>query len=325
MYREKRHRWLILVPVLFALTLGLTPVSSKKRKEKNQLPKGTPVLWHRPSDISSRDLFWGPGGKAMQPDLARVTFIEEEKGGYSKKYRVRDASGREWVAKIGKEAQSETAAVRLLWAAGYETEINYLVPRVEIMGKGTFTNVRFEARPQNVKRAVAWKWSKNPFVGTRELQGLKVLMVLLNNWDIKDSNNKVLVQRNGTGGELRYIISDLGATFGHASGTPIFWRFTRSRNNPVKYAKSNFVEGVKDNYVRFHYGGKRSGLFKDITVEDARWIGSWLALLNNQQLKDVFRAANYTPGQIDLLANTVRERTNELVHLPVNDRIGRRR
>ena len=85
----------------------------------------------------------------MRPDLRRITFIKEEKGGYSKKYRVRDGSGREWVAKIGKEAQSETSAVRLLWGLGYLTEVNYLVPRVTIPGKGTFTNVRFEARPEN--------------------------------------------------------------------------------------------------------------------------------------------------------------------------------
>ena len=74
----------------------------------------------------------------MRPDLRRITFIKEEKGGYSKKYRVRDGSGREWVAKIGKEAQSETSAVRLLWGMGYVTEVNYLVPRITIPGKGTF-------------------------------------------------------------------------------------------------------------------------------------------------------------------------------------------
>ena len=81
----------------------------------------------------------------MRPNLRRITFISEETGGYSRKFRVRDASGREWVAKIGKEAQSETAAVRLLWAIGYMTEINYLAPRVTIPGEGTFENVRFEA------------------------------------------------------------------------------------------------------------------------------------------------------------------------------------
>ena len=124
----------------------------------------------------------------MRPDLRRIEFIKEEKGGYSKKYRVRDGSGREWVAKIGKEAQSETSAVRLLWSLGYVTEVNYLVPRVTIPGKGTFTNVRFEARPDNWKRGDEWKWKKNPFVGTPEFQGLKIMMALINTRNIHRSN-----------------------------------------------------------------------------------------------------------------------------------------
>ncbi len=109
------------------------------------------MLWQRPDDIASRDLYLGPGGTAMRRICADITFIKEEKGGYSKKYQVRDGSGREWVAKIGKEAQSETSAIRLLWGLGYVTEINYLVPRVTIPGKGTFTNVRFEARPDELE------------------------------------------------------------------------------------------------------------------------------------------------------------------------------
>src|SRR5215216_541835 len=128
----------------------------KKEKKEKQAPQGTPVLWQKPTDIASRDLLLGPGGEQMKPDVSRVTFVKEEKGGYSKKYRVKDAAGRVWVAKLGKEAQSETAAVRLVWAAGYVTEINYLVPQVTIEGKGTFENVRFEARPEDVDRWEEW-------------------------------------------------------------------------------------------------------------------------------------------------------------------------
>src|SRR5258705_9356771 len=61
----------------------------------------------------------GAGGEKMNPDLSRVTFIEEKKGGWSTKYRVRDGKGVEWVAKLSKEAQPETASNRLVWAAGY--------------------------------------------------------------------------------------------------------------------------------------------------------------------------------------------------------------
>ena len=311
--------------LLFALMLSLTSIETglAKSKKKKEPLTGTPILWQQPDNISSRDLFLGPGGEAMRPDLRRITFIKEEKGGYSKKYRVRDGSGHEWVAKIGKEAQSETSAIRLLWGVGYVTEVNYLVPRVTIPGKGTFSNVRFEARPERWDRVGEWKWKQNPFIGRPEDQGLKIMMAMINNWDLKDANNVIVKLRDGKSDALYYMISDLGATFGHASTTPLFWRFTRSRNNPEKYAKSEFFQKVKGNRVVLHFGGKNSGLMKDISVNDAQWIGGLLSQLSDQQLRDAFRAANYRPDQINLLARTVRERTNELLSLRPNVQIGR--
>ena len=314
--------------ILFALIISLTSIETGfatgvAAKKKKEALTGTPILWQQPADITSRNLYLGPGGEAMRPDLRRISFIKEEKGGYSKKYRVRDGSGREWVAKIGKEAQSETSAIRLLWGLGYVTEVNYLVPRVTIPGKGTFTNVRFEARPAKWDRAGEWKWKRNPFIGRPEFQGLKIMMALINNWDLKDSNNVVVKLRDSDSDALYYIISDLGATFGHASTTPIFWRFTRSRNNPSNYAKSQFFKKVKDDRVVLHFGGKNRGLLNDIRVQDAQWIASLLSQLSDQQLRDAFRAANYTPDQINLLARTVRERTNELQSLRPSVQIGR--
>jgi hypothetical protein len=315
------HKRKLVTLIVFALLLSVTSIETSlaKPKKKKEALTGTPILWERPNDIASRDLYLGPGGAAMRPDVRRITFIKEEKGGYSKKYRVRDGAGREWVVKIGKEAQSETSAVRLLYGLGYLTEVNYLVPRVTIPGKGTFTNVRFEARPEKLKRVGEWKWKSNPFSGTPELQGLKIMMALINNWDLKDSNNVILKDGN----ELHYAISDLGATFGHASTTPILWRITRSRNNPANYAKSDFFEKVKDNRVVLHFGGKNRGLLKDITIQDAQWIASLLSQLSDRQIRDAFRAANYTPGQINLLTGEVRERTNELLSLRPGVQIGR--
>ena len=311
--------------LLFALMLSLTSIETglAKSKKKKEPLTGTPILWQQPDNISSRDLFLGPGGEAMRPNLRKITFIKEEKGGYSKKYRVRDGSGHEWVAKIGKEAQSETSAIRLLWGIGYVTEVNYLVPRVTIPGKGTFTNVRFEARPERWDRVGEWKWKQNPFIGRPEYQGLKIMMAMINNWDLKDANNVIVKLRDRKSDALYYIISDLGATFGHASTTPLLWRFTRSRNNPEKYAKSEFFQKVKGNRVVLHFGGKNSGLMKDLTVNDAQWIAGLLSQLSDQQLRDAFRAANYSPNQVNLLARTVRERTNELLSLRPSVQIGR--
>ena len=46
------------------------------------------------------------------------------------------------------------------------------------------------------------------------------MMILINNWDIKDSNNEILAASNENTGqaELRYIISDLGGSFGKTGG-----------------------------------------------------------------------------------------------------------
>jgi hypothetical protein len=301
--------------ILF-LSLFTWPLEATAKKKK-PVPKGTAVLWRAPEDIASRDLYLGPGGAAMKPNLRRVKFIKEEKGGYSKKYRIRDAAGRVWVAKIGKEAQSETAAVRLLWAAGYETEINYLVPRLRIPGQGTFENVRLEARPRSLKRLDEWEWDKNPFVGSNEFQGLKTMMVLFNNWDIKDSNNVVIFAKGQRGNELRYVISDLGATFGKTGTLPLIWRFTRSRNKPEDYEKTKFVEGVRDNgMVNFRYGGKKREIFDDITVPQAKWLGELLAGLTPEQIKDAFRAANYSQEEIGILTEAVQDRIEQLRSLP---------
>ncbi|HYO63502.1 MAG TPA: hypothetical protein VER08_07585 [Pyrinomonadaceae bacterium] len=332
---------LAFVVLLLSLVSPASAQSQSRAKKKKEIPRGTPVMWRAPEDIASRDLFDGPGGEAGRPDVRRVTFVEQETGGYSPKFRVRDAAGRVWVAKMGKEAQPETAAVRLLWAVGYPTEVNYLVPCVRIEGAprpskevercagGGFANVRFEARPAGVKRAGEWKWKQNPFVGKRELRGLAVMMALFNNWDLKDSNNVILAARNPRTGrqQLRHAISDLGATFGKTGSGFIVWRLTRSRNEPEDYVKSDFVEGVKRGRVSFNYGGKNQGLFDDIRVEEARWIGRWLARLSDRQIADAFRAANYSPDEIRLLASAVRSRANELVNLPRGGRaaVGRRR
>ncbi|HEX8474567.1 MAG TPA: hypothetical protein VF666_11080 [Pyrinomonadaceae bacterium] len=307
-----------LQAVLVVVLLLVTPVGSNvlEKSKSDASPQGTPVLWRAHADASALDLYWGSGGASMRPDLRRLTFIEEEKGGFSTKYRVRDAAGRVWVAKVGKEAQSETASSRLLWAAGYMTETTYLAPRANIPGKGTFQNVRFEARLESVERAGEWKWEANPFVGTRELQGLKVLMVLLNNWDTKDENNVILEVRGRRGTELRYAISDLGATLGDTGKWPLLWRFTRSRNDPSGFGGDKLIDEVKkDGRVDFEFSGKKRGMFNDITVEQARWAGRLLARLSDRQLSDAFRAANYTPTQIRSLTRSVRSRINQLVSL----------
>jgi hypothetical protein len=309
-------RLLTIVSLIFLLAASFPAPAQDKVKKDNKEKKaytGTPVLWRAPNDIESRNLLVGAGGESMKPDLTRVTFIAVKEGGWSTKYRVHDGKGNEWIAKLSKEAQPETAANRLLWAIGYETEIVHLVPELAIQGKGTFKNVKLEARPKNVKRDGIWSWASNPLIGKPEFQGLKIMMVLINNWDMKDDNNAILATKGVTNSERRYIISDLGATFGKTGGI-----ISRSRNKPSDYVKAEFVKGVKGNLIDFNYDGKNGKVFDNLTVADARWLASWLGRLSDEQIRDAFRAANYSAEDVEQLAQAVRGRIDALTKLSAN-------
>src|SRR5438477_3453114 len=123
------HRLGRITALAIAISLLSLVISAQgaKDKKKDTASGGIPVMWER-VDVAQQDTFLGPGGSGMQPDLSSITLVEEEKGGHSLKFRIKDGAGHKWVAKIGDEAQPETAAVRLLAALGYKTEINYLVP-----------------------------------------------------------------------------------------------------------------------------------------------------------------------------------------------------
>ena len=305
---NSRRSFLTLLFAFFAVT-SLSVNAQDKPKKNEIVYSGPAVLWRAPSDIATRNLLVGAGGESMKPDLSRVTFVEVKTGGWSTKYRVKDGKGKEWVAKLSKEAQPETAANRLLWAIGYETEIAHLVPELTIEGKGKFQNVKLEARPDEVKRAGLWTWASNPFVGKPEFQGLKIMMVLFNNWDMKDDNNAILAVKGDANSERRFIVSDLGATFGKTGGF-----MSRSRNKPADYVKSDFLKAVRGNQIDFSYSGKNQKLFEDITVNDARWLAGWLGKLSDEQIKDAFRTANYAPDEVDQLAGAVRARINALAN-----------
>jgi hypothetical protein len=293
----------VFITAVFLLSVNIAAQNKKK------VDTGIPVLWESKS-ISQQDLYLGPGGSEMQPDLSQVTFLKQETGGYSTKYRIKDGSGKIWVAKIGLEAQTETAAVRLISAIGYVSEINYLVPKLTIPGKGTFNNVRLEARPDNLDRGKDWKWGKTPFERTKQMQGLKLMMAFINNWDMKSANNVIIKDGNAR----KYVISDLGVSFGKtgSNSLPLFWRIGRSRNNPRDYARAKFVSSVKRGKVNVVYNGKNRSRMRNFTVADARWLADLLKQLSDAQINDAFRAANYSQTDLDLLSATVKKRIAEL-------------
>ncbi len=309
------------------------------------------AFWNAPTDISALDLFHGQGGAARAPLAEPFEFVEEDKDGVSPKIVVRDRDGLRWKVKLGPEARPEVAVTRFVWAMGYAVDEDYFVAAQEVQnlpsklsrgsefvsGDGIVMNARWERMDQ--KKEANWKWAKNPFSGTRELNGLRVLMALFNNYDMKDSQNTVYSDASGQ----TFLVGDLGATLGPTGSK---WPGKTPKGDPKHYARSKFVTKVTDDYVDFaapswpmmfgviplpplpySYLTVPMMLFgrpAAPNITEQRWIGkrvprkdvAWMAAMLRQltplQIREALRAGGYSPEEIEGLSAVVRSRIAEL-------------
>jgi len=247
-------------------------------------------LWLEPEDVTARDLLWGPGGRESAPraDHAyRLTDLDE--AGHSRGYEVVGPDGREWKIKLGQEAQSEIVASRLLWAIGFHQPAMYALEswRLEGAAGPRHEVARFRLK-EGYRAKGTWSWQQNPFVGTREFKGLLVAQLLLNNWDLKTSNNRIyVVDREDAAPRTWFVVQDLGAALG-ATRWP-----TGTRNNVVHFERQRFIKGLRPNGIAFDYAGRHRELFRDIMPSDVVWTCRRLAQLTERQWLDAFRAARY--------------------------------
>lgn len=208
MAANSRHRSIILS--LAAFILGVMALSAegqlkqeaRDKGEQAQAPTGPPAIWRDPGAVERLDFVGGVGGREGAPKPP-FTFEEENLSGSNPKVRVKDADGVKWSVKFGSEVKAETFSTRVVWAAGYFVEPDYFVAqgKVENIGPltrakhsiksdGSFRDARFEMhREKGVAKfgdEHSWSWVQNPFLGTKEFNGLKILVMLVSNWDNKD-------------------------------------------------------------------------------------------------------------------------------------------
>jgi hypothetical protein len=290
--------------LLFAISL-FAGIAAAQDAKAVAIPSDV-IIWE-PVDIKSRDLFRGPTSEGIVPALEKVEFIGRQPGGNNLKFRLKDANGREWVAKVADESQAEVAATRLLWAIGYRTEIDQIVQRIKIEKLGNYKNARFEARPETIKRGERWSWTSNPYIGTKEFDGLRLMMAFINNWDLKDENN-ILITDNG---KTYMVVSDLGSSFGKLADKSKS-RTGRSVNKPEHFAEAGFIKSVDNGVLVLDYRGMGEDYLKGIKVENARWLADLLLQLSDKQIADAFRAANYSAEDVALLTTAVKERIAQL-------------
>lgn len=332
---KKYYSKLALSTTFFILTAAQAapPGKNKITDSKAKVAAGkNAVLWVAPTDLESRNLYFGSGRKEHAPKGSDFTFVDEDRHGTNPKFNVTDAEGVKWKVKLGAEAGPETAAARLVWAVGYFANEDYFLAKIHVKQlpaslhrgqnligpDGEMKNVRLKRHLKHEDKAGNWKWRDDPFTDRREWNGLRVMMALMNNWDLKDDNNAIYEK----GDQKIYLISDLGASFGTTGYNPIQ---TTSKGNLGGYRNSHFIVKTTSQYVDFGEPSRPAlpvgfnvvefkrrmalrWLGKQIPREDARWMGQILARLSPQQIRDAFRAAGYEPAEVEGFAQVIETR-----------------
>jgi hypothetical protein len=332
----KRTRIILHTLMILLLLSSSASIAAQHKKERaKENTAGLPdVIWRDPGNVASLNLLFGVGGKEHAPDPnGKYTFVKEGLEGTSPKFDVEDAQGVQWKVKLGQEPQSETAATRLMWAAGYFADEDYYLPELKVTGlpklhrgksfvsaDGTVRRARLKRHRKGVEKLGTWNWFDNPFLDNREMNGLRVMMALLNDWDLSAYNNSVYE----AGHERLYLVSDVGATFGKTGNS-----FTRSKSVLKDYAGSKFIGNATPQYVDFVMHSrpffltafdvpnyrKRTRMEKvarHVPRADAKWLGERLSQLSEEQIRDCFRAAGYGPEEVEGYTKAVQKRIAEL-------------
>jgi hypothetical protein len=322
------------------LTGGMSFAGAKKGKATKPaaaaVSSAPAVLWTNPADLETRNLFDGPGGAEHAPK-GPYKFDKEDLDGTNPKFVVKDKDGVKWKVKLGIETRPETVATRLVWAVGYYANEDYFLPELQVKDmpaklhrgqnlvgpNGTMQNVRLKR--EDDKKIGTWQWRTDPFTGTRELNGLRTLMAVINNWDLKDENNAIYEMK----GDRVFAISDLGATFGCAGRC---WPRDRTKGDLEKYQQSKFISHLTADTVSFQTPARPRYLYavnpkeylsrirlewigRNVPRADAKWMGTMLARLSPQQLQDAFRSAGYSQQDIDGFCKVLSSRISALTDL----------
>jgi hypothetical protein len=295
------------------------------------------VIWRDPGDVARVDMVNGPGGSHAAP-AGPFRFVEEHLTGSQPCVAVRDVRNRLWRVKWGNEVRSENFAVRFVSACGYFAETTFFVAQGTIQGAEglqraracigedcRFEDARFELEDPAVRKMFeehSWAWNDNPFLGTAQLNGLKVLVMLLADWDTKDrrdvargSNTAIFEHRvSRWRREARYLITDWGGSMGRWGNNVV----TRGRWDPAGFAAQTpqFVTGVADGLVRFGYSGQRTAdVSGGIRVTDVRWLNQYLGRITDEQLRAALVASGAGPEETESFARSLRDRISQLAQV----------
>jgi hypothetical protein len=284
-------------------------------------PHTAAVLWRDPAQVEP----------LPAPPRPPFTFVREDLSGTQPKLFARDAAGRTWNVKFGYEVKTESFCWRVVRACGNFVEPSFYVAegRLEafrgmrraapgLSPDGRFRSARFQLRDPNLRFLASryWRWDRRPWAGTKELSGLKILIMLFSNWDNKDAragkggpNTGIFERRENGATEHLYAFTDWGSGLGR-------WGPASRRTNwkCEDYAAQTpaFVKRTGDG-VEFAWEGAINEGFRDgIPAEHVAWLLRYLGRVTDAQLRTGLKESGASDAEAECFANAIRARIEQL-------------
>jgi hypothetical protein len=319
----------LFVASLVALDCG-RPVINNRPGTPDAKPRAPlSQLWNEPQNLERRNLLWG----AAQPRQAPSTddeykVVKLDTTGFSDGYDVVAPDGRAWDIKVGPEAQTEVVVSRILWALGYHQPATYYVTGWKL--EGTYEDegepARFRLESDHESEG-DWEWLDNPFSSTQAFRGLIAINLLLSNWDFKTTNNRIYVSKGADGPVRRYVVQDLGASFGKPrlarSNTLLALLPGRvgTRNDIDDFEDTKLIREIRGSEVTLDYRGPRGEILETMNVADVIWASELMNRLQDAQLDDAFKAAEYDPALRARFVAKIRAKIREGLALRADARL----
>jgi len=188
----------------------------------------------------------------------------------------------------------------------------------EIHGDGYFESARFQLRSSDPKflEGAGWSWVNNPFRGSPQVHGLKIVMMLVSDWDNKDardegrdSNLAIFQEQTPTGLRYRYFVADWGGSMGKWGNMA-----SRSKWDAEGFSAQtpSFVHG-REGALEWGYTGQRTeDQVRGVRVSDIQWLLKYLGRVTDDQIRAGLVSCGATPEEIELFTRSLRDRIGQL-------------
>jgi hypothetical protein len=169
---------------------------------------------------------------------------------------------------------------------------------------------------QRVRSIGPWDFGQIGHEDLRELRGAGLLAAWLGWFDSRFDNTRLKIVQDGQGTELKHYFADLGGCLGKSDGW-FGWRDEDVESFPWCFTRPEVRQGRGRMTIPFrivnHRPVEATPAFREMTIDDARWMGRLIGQLTEEQVLDALAASGFAEEKRHCYAGKLRQRRNTMI------------